>query len=233
MNRIYKVLLVEDDNKLRSTVTDYLQINNFSVTACADGNSAISSFETKSPFDIVLLDGMLPDIDGFDVLKKIRETSNVPVIILSARESEREQLNGFRLGADNYITKPFLLSILKEHINVLLARTKQQEINTSSSDLIVKGALKLNTVERKVYINGNMIDTTPREYDLLEFFVTNEKIVFSRNTILDRVWGQNYFGDLRTVDTIIKQLRKKLGNYSNYIASVYGVGYKFEVCDEK
>ena len=233
MNRIYKVLLVEDDNKLRSTVTDYLQINNFSVTACADGNSAISSFETKSPFDIVLLDGMLPDIDGFDVLKKIRETSNVPVIILSARESEREQLNGFRLGADNYITKPFLLSILKEHINVLLARTKQQEINTSSSDLIVKGALKLNTVERKVYINGNMINTTPREYDLLEFFVTNEKIVFSRNTILDRVWGQNYFGDLRTVDTIIKQLRKKLGNYSNYIASVYGVGYKFEVCDEK
>ena len=233
MNRIYKVLLVEDDNKLRSTVTDYLQINNFSVTACADGNSAISSFETKSPFDIVLLDGMLPDIDGFDVLKKIRETSNVPVIILSARESEREQLNGFRLGADNYITKPFLLSILKEHINVLLARTKQQDVNTSSSDLIVKGALKLNTVERKVYINGNMIDTTPREYDLLEFFVTNEKIVFSRNTILDRVWGQNYFGDLRTVDTIIKQLRKKLGNYSNYIASVYGVGYKFEVCDEK
>ena len=233
MNRIYKVLLVEDDNKLRSTVTDYLQINNFSVTACADGNSAISSFETKSPFDIVLLDGMLPDIDGFDVLKKIRETSNVPVIILSARESEREQLNGFRLGADNYITKPFLLSILKEHINVLLARTKQQDVNTSSCDLIVKGALKLNTVERKVYINGNMINTTPREYDLLEFFVTNEKIVFSRNTILDRVWGQNYFGDLRTVDTIIKQLRKKLGNYSNYIASVYGVGYKFEVCDEK
>ena len=232
MNKNFKILLVEDDDKLRSTVVDYLQMNNFSVTACADGKSALYSFLNESPFDIVLLDGMLPDIDGFDILRKIRETSKVPVIILSARESERDQLSGFHLGADNYITKPFLLSILKEHINVLLARAKQPNVNTNVA-LIEKGVLKLNTVERKVYIDGNLIDTTPREYDLLEFFIKNEKIVFSRNTILDRVWGQSYFGDLRTVDTIIKQLRKKLGKHSEYIVSVYGVGYKFEVCDEK
>ncbi len=230
MDRIFKVLLVEDDDKLRNTVTDYLQMNNFSVTACADGSSALFNFENESPFDIILLDGMLPDIDGFDVLKRIREKSSIPVIILSARESERDQLSGFHLGADNYITKPFLLSILKEHINALLSRAR----NTDNNKIhLTKGALKLNTVERKVFIDDKPIVTTPREYDLLEFFMQNEKIVFSRNTILDRVWGNNYFGDLRTVDTIIKQLRKKLDEHSDYIVSVYGVGYKFEVCNEE
>lgn len=226
MDRIFKILLVEDDDKLRNTVTDYLQMNSFAVVACADGNTALLCYEKESPFDVVLLDGMLPDIDGFDILRKIRENSDVPVIILSARESERDQLSGFRLGADNYITKPFLLSVLKEHINVLLARSGR-----FSADLS-KGALKLSTVERKVYVDDNMIATTPREYDLLLFFMQNERIVMSRDTILDRVWGQSYFGDLRTVDTIIKQLRKKLGKYSDYIVSVYGVGYKFEVENE-
>ncbi len=228
MDRCFKILLVEDDDKLRNTVTDYLQMNGFLVTACADGTSALHSFSNESPFEIILLDGMLPDIDGFDVLKTIRKTSDVPVIILSARESERDQLSGFQLGADNYITKPFLLSILKEHINAILARTKQPN-SEQNDNLIEKGVLKLNTFERKVYINENLIDTTPREYDLLEFFMKNEKIVFSRDTILDRVWGNNYFGDLRTVDTIIKQLRKKLDEHSDYIVSDYGVGYKFEV----
>lgn len=226
MSENTKILLVEDDHKLRNTIEDYLQMNGFSVTACADGNSALESFENKSPFDIMLLDGMLPDIDGFDVLRKIRETSNIPVIILSARESERDQLSGFKLGADNYITKPFLLSVLKEHINALLARCKQPE---EKNTYLSKGALKLNTVERKVYLEENLINTTPREYDLLLFFMENERIVMSRNTILDGVWGNSYFGDLRTVDTIIKQLRKKLGKYSDYIVSIYGIGYKFEV----
>ncbi len=226
MSIITKILLVEDDDKLRNTIQDYLQMNDFSVTACADGSSALLSFEKESPFDLVLLDGMLPDIDGFDVLKKIRENSDIPVIILSARESERDQLSGFRLGADNYITKPFLLSVLKEHINALLARYRRSEGNKS---IISKGALKLNTTERKVYLDESLINTTPREYDLLLFFMQNERIVMSRNTILDGVWGNSYFGDLRTVDTIIKQLRKKLGSHSDYIVSIYGIGYKFEV----
>ena len=230
MDKIFKILLVEDDDKLRNTVTDYLQMNNFSVTACANGSSALFSFENESPFDIILLDGMLPDIDGFDILKKIRESSDIPVIILSARESERDQLSGFHHGADNYITKPFLLSILKEHINALLSRAGNYNNNKKH---LIKGALKLSTIERKVYLDDKLITTTPREYDLLEFFMQNEKIVLSRNTILDRVWGNNYFGDLRTVDTIIKQLRKKLGEHSDYIVSVYGVGYKFEVCNEE
>lgn len=221
-----KILLVEDDDKLRNTIADYMQMNGFDITPCADGTSAIDSFENDRDFDIVLLDGMLPDIDGFDVLKRIRETSDVPVIILSARESERDQLSGFSLGADNYITKPFLLSVLKEHINVLLARCKRTEERSSS---LAKGALTLNTIERKVYLDNELINTTPREYDLLLYFMKNERIVMSRNTILDGVWSNSYFGDLRTVDTIIKQLRKKLGKYSDYIVSIYGIGYKFEV----
>lgn len=230
MNENIKVLLVEDDEKLRNTVQDYMQMNGYDVIACADGSSALTSFEYDSPFDIVLLDGMLPDIDGFDVLKKIREISDVPVIMLSARESERHQLSGFHLGADNYITKPFLLSVLKEQITALLNRTKQPQ---KDENLLTKGKLTLNTVERKVYLDNKLINTTPREYDLLHFFMQNERIVMSRNTILDRVWGNNYFGDLRTVDTIVKQLRKKLNAHNNYIASVYGVGYKFEVENEE
>lgn len=230
MSKTTKILLVEDDDKLRNTVQDYLQMNNFSVTACADGSSALLSFENESPFDIVLLDGMLPDIDGFDVLRKIRETSDVPVVILSARESERDQLSGFHLGADNYITKPFLLSVLKEHINALLTRFGH---SNKSKTTLTKGALQLNTSQRKVYLDGALINTTPREYDLLLLFMNNERIVMSRDTILDRVWGDSYFGDLRTVDTIVKQLRKKLNGYNDYIVSVYGIGYKFEVNDEK
>lgn len=229
MKKHIKVLLVEDDLKLRNTVEDYLLMNDFKVTACPDGISALTAFYSDD-FDIILLDGMLPDIDGFDVLKEIRKTSNIPVIILSARESEQDQLRGFRIGADNYITKPFLLSILKEHIIALLTRLGY--FNDTKA-LINKGALKLNTTERKVYLNNELILTTPREYDLLLFFMQNERIVLSRDTILDRVWGNGYFGDLRTVDTIVKQLRKKLGTYDNYIVSVYGIGYKFEVTNEE
>ena len=228
MREKIKILLVEDDDKLRSTVEDYMQMNGYDITVCANGTSALSNFESGRPYDIVLLDGMLPDIDGFEILKTIREKSDIPVIILSARESERDQLSGFRLGADNYITKPFLLSVLKEHINALLARSGR-----AKEKYLTKGAIKLNTEERKVYLDGELIVTTPREYDLLLLFMKNERIVMNRDTILDRVWGNEYYGDLRTVDTIVKQLRKKLDRHSDYIVSVYGIGYKFEVNDEE
>lgn len=229
MSKCIRILLVEDDDKLRNTITDYMQMNGFEVTACADGTSALSSFESGAGFDIVLLDGMLPDIDGFDILRRIRGSSDVPVIVLSARESEKDQLNGFRLGADNYITKPFLLSVLKEHINALLLRSGRLKSDAE----LTKGALTLNTAERRVYLDKEPIATTPREYDVLYLFMQNERIVLSRDTILDRVWGNSYFGDLRTVDTIVKQLRKKLDSHSDYIVSVYGVGYKFEVENEE
>ncbi len=228
MSDCTRILLVEDDDKLRNTISDYMQMNGYSITACADGLSALRCFESEPQFDIILLDGMLPDIDGYEILRAIRKASDIPVIILSARESERDQLTGFRLGADNYITKPFLLSVLKEHINALLSRSGR-----AKEEYLSKGALKLNTNERKVFLDGEYIVTTPREYDLLLLFMQNERIVMNRDTILDRVWGNGYFGDLRTVDTIVKQLRKKLDRYSDYIVSVYGVGYKFEVDHEE
>lgn len=231
MSKRISILLVEDDDKLRSTIQDYMQMNGYEVLACPDGGTALSRFSNHAgELDIILLDGMLPDIDGFDILKAVRETSDIPVIILSARESERDQIRGFQLGADNYITKPFLLSVLKEHINALLARSGRLAMG---KDELVKGALRFSTGERKVYLDGELIATTPREYDVLLLFAQNERIVMSRNTILDRVWGDSYFGDLRTVDTIIKQLRKKLDKHSDYIVSVYGVGYKFEVDHEE
>lgn len=149
MGKQISILLVEDDDKLRSTIQDYMQMNGFQVIACPDGSTALSRFkEHGEALDIILLDGMLPDIDGFDILKSVRETSDIPVIILSARESEIDQLSGFHLGADNYITKPFLLSVLKEHINALLARSGRLAEDKAE---LVKGALQLNTEERKVY----------------------------------------------------------------------------------
>lgn len=224
MSNKFTVLLVEDDDILRLTVQDYLSTNGFNVITAPDGLTAIQLFlNQQSKIDIVLLDGMLPKVDGFFVLQKIRNVSNVPVIMLSARESEDDQLQGFKLGADNYITKPFLLSVLKEHINALIARTSQ------NSKVIEKGALKLELNLRKVYLNDIEIETTPKEYDTLLYFIKNEKRVLDRNTILDAVWGVDYYGDLRTVDTIVKQLRKKLTNDYPYIKSVYGIGYYFEV----
>ena len=148
------ILLVEDDPKLLSTVSDYLEMNGYTVTACSDGISALNAFERQGDtISLLLLDGMLPDIDGYEVLKKIRQSSDVPVIILSARESERDQLSGFRLGADNYITKPFLLSVLKEHINALLLRAGRSGKN---SDVLISGAIRLNTAERKVYLDDRL-----------------------------------------------------------------------------
>lgn len=220
------VFIVEDDPKLRSTMMDYLSVNGFNTMCAEDGLTAVEVFnENYKQIDIVLLDGMLPMLDGLEVLRKIRLKSNVPVIMISARETENDQLKGFYAGADNYITKPFLLSVLKEQILALLHRTAKLK------KTINKGALKIDIQLRRVYIDGKEVTTTPKEYDLLMYFLDNEKIVLNRNQILDRVWGMDYYGDFRTVDTIIKQLRKKLGDKHPYIKSVYGVGYYFEVED--
>ena len=167
---------------------------------------------------------MLPDIDGVDVLKEIREHSQVPVIMLTARESEEDQLNGLNNGADNYITKPFRMKVLLVHMNKLIQRNSNED-----TDVIEKGALKLEKQFRKAYINGEFVDTTPKEFDLLVYMCENEKVVLKRENILDAVWGFDYDGDMRTVDTLVKQLRKKMTDKYPYITSVYSVGYRFEV----
>lgn len=219
------VLMVEDDNKLREVLTKFLSRNDYEVLAAENGKVGLKLFyENSKNLDIVLLDGMLPDIDGVDVLKEIREHSQVPVIMLTARESEEDQLNGLNNGADNYITKPFLMKVLLVHMDKLIQRNGNED-----TDVIEKGALKLEKQFRKAYINGEFVDTTPKEFDLLEYMCENEKVVLKRENILDAVWGFDYDGDMRTVDTLVKQLRKKMTDKYPYITSVYGVGYRFEV----
>lgn len=219
------VLMVEDDNKLREVLTKFLSRNDYEVLAAENGKVGLKLFyENSKNLDIVLLDGMLPDIDGVDVLKEIRERSQVPVIMLTARESEEDQLNGLNNGADNYITKPFLMKVLLVHMDKLIQRNGNED-----TDVIEKGALKLEKQFRKAYINGEFVDTTPKEFDLLVYMCENEKVVLKRENILDAVWGFDYDGDMRTVDTLVKQLRKKMTDKYPYITSVYGVGYKFEV----
>ena len=219
------VLMVEDDNKLREVLTKFLSRNDYEVLAAENGKVGLKLFyENSKNLDIVLLDGMLPDIDGVDVLKEIREHSQVPVIMLTARESEEDQLNGLNNGADNYITKPFLMKVLLVHMDKLIQRNGNED-----TDVIEKGALKLEKQFRKAYINGEFVDTTPKEFDLLVYMCENEKVVLKREKILDAVWGFDYDGDMRTVDTLVKQLRKKMTDKYPYITSVYGVGYRFEV----
>lgn len=219
------VLMVEDDNKLREILTKFLSRNDYEVLAAENGKVGLKLFyENSKNLDIVLLDGMLPDIDGVDVLKEIREHSQVPVIMLTARELEEDQLNGLNNGADNYITKPFLMKVLLVHMDKLIQRNGNED-----TDVIEKGAIKLEKQFRKAYINGEFVDTTPKEFDLLVYMCENEKVVLKRENILDAVWGFDYDGDMRTVDTLVKQLRKKMTDKYPYITSVYGVGYRFEV----
>ena len=223
MNR-RTVLVVEDDERLRLTIEDYLTMNDYKVITSEAGTDAVRIFETvKDEISIVVLDGMLPEMDGYDVLKHIRKSSDVPVIMLSARESEEDQLTGYALGANNYMTKPFLLSVLKAQIDAFLRKPEDRNLQ--------KGALRVDTGARRFYLNDTEMETTPKEYDVLLYLMINEQIVLDRNAILDHVWGQDYSGTDRTVDSIIKQLRKKMTPDYPYIKSVYGVGYYFEVTE--
>ncbi|MEE1003047.1 MAG: response regulator transcription factor [Acutalibacteraceae bacterium] len=221
-------MVVDDDVKLRSTISDYLLEFGFDVLSASDGAEAINVFEAeKDKIDLVLLDIMMPKIDGYDVLKIIRKTSDVPVIMLSAREHEKDQLKGYELGVDNYITKPFLLSVLKENIKACIQRASKTQ-----KKLIERGALSVDKSRRCAYLDNRLLELTPKEFDVLLYLIENEHRVLERESILDAVWGIDYYGDFRTVDTIIKQLRKKLGENHNYIRSVYGVGYFFDIKEE-
>ena len=219
----YTVMIVEDDERLRATIEDYLTLHEYKVILAANGYDAIDLFQkNRERIHLIILDGMLPGLDGYEVLKSIRKASSVPVIILSARETEEDQLNAFALGANTYMTKPFLLSVLEAQIRAFLRK------DYNKYEVLKKGALTVETGMRRVSLDGREIEMTPKEYEVLVYLMKNERIVLDRNTILDNVWGQDYFGNDRTVDTIIKQLRKKLTPEYSYIKSVYGVGYYFE-----
>ena len=221
MNKI-KILIVEDEPKLLKTLEDFLGFQDYLSEKAMTGNEAVAVFkEKKNEIDLVLLDLMLPDISGYTVLKEIRKISEVPVIILSARSAVADQMSGFEKGADDYITKPFSLALVKLHIEAVLKRAGIRR------DILVYENLQIDRMSQKIYVKDKIIETTKKEFDLLLYFVEHQGFVLDRNKILDAVWEYDYTGDIRTIDTLVKQLRRKLGEECNYIHTVYGVGYIF------
>ena len=218
------ILIVEDEVRLRFLLRDYLKKDGFTVLEASDGEEALNIF-SQNNVNLIVLDVMMPKLDGFNVCKAIRKVSNVPVILLTAKSQEEDKLFGYEIGADDYITKPFSAKVLVAKVKALLKRANTpKDLNISEYN-----GLKINKSSHVVTINNNEIYLSPKEYDLLIYLTSNEGIALSRDKILDNVWGFDYYGDIRTVDTNIKRLREKLLDKSNYIATVRGSGYKFEV----
>ena len=215
------VLVVEDEKKLLYTLSDFLELNDYQVLRCDNGEAAVEVFqENMHRIDIVLLDIMLPGINGYQVLKQIRRLSQTPVIMLTAKDGEQDQVLGFTEGADDYITKPYSLAVIKAHVEAVLKRAGKLAETMESNGIC------LELASQKLFYKGNQIEITPKEFQLMRFFMENEGVVLSRDQILYAVWGYYYEGDIRTVDTLVKQLRKKMDN-DVPIRSVYGVGYVF------
>ncbi|MCQ1531016.1 response regulator transcription factor [Lutispora saccharofermentans] len=226
MEKVIRILLVEDEAKMRELIRIAFKKENFETYEAMDGKQALNIFKNFH-FDIIILDIMLPEIDGWTVCREIRKNSDIPIILLTARGEEFDKLFGFELGADDYIVKPFSPRELVARVKALLRRAESKNKEISSEFDI--GGISINTLSREVKINGNAINLTNKEYELLLFLSTNQNIVFTREQLLLKVWGYDQYGDPRTVDTHIKRIREKLGGKSSCIATIWGVGYKFEV----
>lgn len=218
------ILIAEDEIRIRLLLRDYLVKENFNVIETKDGAEAIDAF-TNHSVTLIILDVMMPKYDGFQVAKFVRENSSVPIIMLTAKAEEEDKLRGYDLGIDDYITKPFSPKVLVAKIKALLKRTVTEK-DAAQVDL---NGLVINKLSHDVKVNNETINLSPKEYELLIYLMENNGIALSRDKILDNVWGLDYFGDIRTVDTNIKRLREKLQDKSNYITTVRGSGYKFEV----
>lgn len=216
------ILVAEDEERLRKIVAKYLEKEGFDVWEAEDGVEALEIF-AEQEIDLLILDVMMPKLDGWNVLKKVREQSNVPVIMLTARDSEEDTLFGFRLGTDDYVTKPFRAGELVARVKALLNRSGK-----GSQNLDKKEGLFIDSSARQVLVDGEEIELTPKEYDLLQYFVSNQKMALSRDQILNRIWGYAYDGEDRTVDTIVKRLRQKLGSQGERIKTIRGMGYRFD-----
>lgn len=220
-----KILVVDDEARMRKLVKDFLVNKGFSVEEAGDGEEAIDKFFAQKDIALVLLDVMMPKMDGWEVCREIRKESKVPIIMLTARGEERDELNGFELGVDEYISKPFSPKILVARVNALLRRTS----GLSMDQTIAAGGIEIDKAAHIVKIDGNMIDLSFKEFELLTYFIENQGIALSREKILNNVWNYDYFGDARTIDTHVKKLRNKLGDKGEYIRTIWGMGYKFEV----
>ena len=221
-----KVLLAEDDQRLQVIIRDYFQAKGQQVVCAGDGEAALALFG-QGDFDAVLLDVMMPRLDGFETGKALRRISDVPLVFLTARMQEEDQLRGFALGADDYITKPFSLPVLYAKVEALIRRSGQ-----GTDEILTCGRLEMHTDRRQVFVDGRVVVLAPKAYELLLYLVRQKGRIISRQHLLDRVWGIDYEGSDRVVDSHIKKLRKALGTCAGYIRTVTGTGYGLEVSDE-
>lgn len=228
---MYTILVVDDEIKIIELIKKYIEFEGYKAITVSTGMDALETLDKhKDEIDIIVLDIMLPDIDGFSTLKKIRKTSDIPVIFLSAKGEEYDKIHGFDVGADDYVSKPFSPKELIMRIEAILKRGKgKQNLDSIKEDIFRYENLVVDYKGRKVTINGDLIKLTPKEYELLIYFIKNKNIAIGRESILNNIWGYDFYGDDRTLDTHIKSLRKSLGEYSKMITTLRGVGYRFEV----
>lgn len=219
------VLVVDDEARMRKLIKDFLNVKGFEILEAEDGEKALDVFENnKNKINIILLDVMMPKLDGWSVLRQIRQESKVPIIMLTARGEEQDELFGFELGVDEYISKPFSPKILVARVEAILKRVEKEE-----NDIKDFGGILIDKDGRTVKVDGKTIELSLREYELLIYLVENENIALSRDKILNNVWNYDYYGDSRTIDSHIKKIRHKLGKRGKYIQTIRGIGYKFEI----
>lgn len=217
-----RILVVDDEARMRKLVCDFLSKRGYITVEAEDGEKAIELFFEMKNIDLIVLDVMMPKMDGWQVCKEIRQYSKVPIIMLTAKSEEHEELLGFKLGVDEYITKPFSPKILMARVDAILRRTTAVEENCEAGGIVIDKTAHLVTID------GNPIDLSVKEFELLSYFITNKGVALSREKILNNVWNYDYFGDARTIDTHVKKLRSKLGDKGDYIKTIWGMGYKFD-----
>ena len=219
------ILIVDDEARMRKLIKDFLKVKGFEILEAEDGEKALEVFENnKNKISLILLDVMMPKLDGWSVLRQIRQESKVPIIMLTARGEEQDELFGFELGVDEYISKPFSPKILVARVEAILKRTNQ-----NAKEIKEYGGIEIDKEGRTVKVDGKVIELSLREYELLTYLIDNENIALSRDKILNNVWNYDYYGDSRTIDSHIKKIRHKLGKKGKYIKTMRGIGYKFEV----
>ncbi|SET93999.1 response regulator transcription factor [Lacrimispora sphenoides] len=219
-----KILVVDDEARMRKLVKDFLSVKGFSVVEASNGEEAVDIFFEQKDIVLIILDVMMPKMDGWETCKTIRKYSQVPIIMLTARSEERDELQGFDLGVDEYISKPFSPKILVARVEAILRRS-----NAVPADAVEIGGICIDKAAHQVTIDGKDIELSYKEFELLAYFLENQGIALSREKILNNVWNYDYFGDARTIDTHVKKLRNKMGDKGDYIKTIWGMGYKFEV----
>ncbi|MGM9666002.1 MAG: response regulator transcription factor [Eubacteriales bacterium] len=227
---MYNILVVDDEEMIRKLIRKYAEFDGHTVTEAVDGMDAVSKFK-EGNFDIIIMDIMMPELDGFSACREIRKTSDVPIIMLSARGEEYDKINGFEIGIDDYVVKPFSPKELMLRVDAIMKRAKEKEKAPENKNEIVSlanGGLVADLTARIVYVDGERVDMSPKEYELFFYMLRNKNIALSRDKLLQDVWGYDFFGDDRTLDTHIKILRKSLGKYSDFIVTLRGIGYRFE-----